>query len=79
MLNEKNPSMARPNWIPTSMLLPSDGQAVFVRGRYNPEPRAVVFRRGPAARWEDRDSIYQLEYFHHWAAMSPGYESAAAS
>ena len=71
--------MTEPNWIPTSTHLPNDGQPVFVKGRYNPEPRAVVFRRHPTARWENNGSVYQFEYFNQWAAMSPGSEPVAAS
>ena len=72
MLNNKSPLIAEPNWIPTTTLLPSDGQSVYVKGRYNPEPRAVVFRRYPAARWENRDTVYEFEYFNQWAVISLG-------
>jgi hypothetical protein len=75
MLNNRSPLLAEPIWIPTSVHLPKDGQSVFVKARYNDEPRAVIFRRGPAACWEDRYSIYQFDYFQEWAAR---HEAAAA-
>ena len=78
MLNQKTPLMAEPNWIPTAMHLPSDGQSVLVKGRYDDEPRAVVFRRYPAARWENRGSVYRFEYFNQWAVMSLGQAQAAS-
>jgi hypothetical protein len=61
------------------MHLPNDGQPVFVKGRYNPEPRTVVFRRYPAARWENNGSVYQFEYFDQWATISLGSEPLAPS
>ena len=77
MLNKKTPLIAESNWIPTYMHLPSDGQLVLVR--YNPAPRAVVFRRYPAARWENNGSVYQFEYFDQWATISLGSEPLAPS
>ena len=64
--------MTEPNWIPTSMHLPNDGQSVLVKGRYNDEPRTVVFRRYTAARWENRGAVYRFEYFNQWATTSLG-------
>jgi hypothetical protein len=72
MLNEKNRPTADPIWIPTSMHLPKDGESVFVKSRFSEGPRAVIFRRGPAACWEDRYSIYKFAHFQEWAAGSPG-------
>ena len=63
--------MAEPTWIPTSKLLPRDGQSVFAKGRYNPEPRPVVFRGCPAARWENGNTVYQFERFDQWAPTPP--------
>jgi len=54
------------------MHLPNDGESVFVKSRYSDEARAAIFRRGPAACWEDRYSIYRFDHFQEWAARSPG-------
>jgi len=79
MPNEKSRPTAEPIWIPTAVLLPSDGQSVYVKGRYNSEPQAVVFRRYPAARWENRGTVYQFEHFNQWSAILLGRERAASA
>ena len=71
-MNNKSPLTVLPNWIPTAVLLPSDGESVLVRGRYDAAPRAVVFRCHPIARWESRETVYQFEYFNQWAFMLRG-------
>jgi hypothetical protein len=73
MLNKKTPLIAESNWIPTYMHLPSDGQLVLVR--YNPAPRAVVFRRYPELRWERDGTLFRFEHFDQWALISPGASS----
>ena len=70
-VNNKNekPAVAEPTWIPTSRLVPKDGQSVFAKGRYDPTPRQVTFRRSPAPRWEEGDTVYQFERFDYWAPI----------
>ena len=69
MNNKKKSALADPGWIATDRQMPKDGQSVLVKGRYDPTPRQVTFRRHPAPRWEEGNTVYQLERFDHWAAQ----------
>jgi hypothetical protein len=60
--------MAKPNWIPTAVRLPQDGQTVLAKSRHVLTPQRVTFRRHPS-RWQGDQHTYQLEFFDMWAVV----------
>jgi hypothetical protein len=45
-----------------------DGEQVWVRERYESEPKLVVFRATPVERWESPGGtyVYQFRFFSEW-------------
>jgi len=67
---ERSPGKAEAaHWHDTSgPTRPVAGEQVWVRERYESEPKLVVFRATPVERWESPDGtyVYQFRFFSEW-------------